>query len=680
MTALGTYMFNTILIANRGEIACRVIRTARQLGIKTVAVYSEADQNALHVDMASDAIFIGPSAATESYLRIDAIMDAIEESGADAVHPGYGFLSENAEFAERLDAAGITFIGPKPEAMRVMGDKIESKLFADKAGVSTVPGHTAPVSTVAEAQKIAKEIGYPVILKASAGGGGKGMRMVEEESQIEEGLRASTAEAISSFGDDRVFVEKFITNPRHIEIQVLGDSHGNCVYLGERECSIQRRHQKVIEEAPSPFVDEAMRRDMGAQAVALSKAVNYESAGTVEFIVDSDKNFFFLEMNTRLQVEHPVTEIITGLDLVEQMIKVAAGEELEFKQEDIKLSGWAMESRLYAEDPTRGFLPAIGRLIEYREPVSGVFGTTKNVRIDGGVNEGDEITRFYDPMIAKLITNGETREEAIKHMRRALEEYYVRGVGNNLGFLSAVMAHPRFVAGTITTNFIAEEFGEKFIPGETAHEDFGMLAAIAAMMHRREVERNNKITGRGLTGTSLPREQFEYGDNWVAIVNDESHPIRIAVAEDTKVEVHAGGKNYVIDSDWQPVRSLFDGVVNEDEICMQVERTGTGFRVRHAGYQGEIRIMSSFAAELLSRMPAKQIADTSKQLISPMPGLLVSVEVAVGDDVKNGDALAVVEAMKMENQLFAERDGVVAKIHLEPGDSLDVGQIILELE
>jgi propionyl-CoA carboxylase alpha chain len=680
MTALGTYMFNTILIANRGEIACRVIRTARQLGIKTVAVYSEADQNALHVDMASDAIFIGPSAATESYLRIDAIMDAIEESGADAVHPGYGFLSENAEFAERLAAASITFIGPKPEAMRVMGDKIESKLFADKAGVSTVPGHTAPVSSVAEAQKIAKEIGYPVILKASAGGGGKGMRMVEEESQIEEGLRASTAEAISSFGDDRVFVEKFITNPRHIEIQVLGDSHGNCVYLGERECSIQRRHQKVIEEAPSPFVDEAMRRDMGAQAVALSKAVNYESAGTVEFIVDSDKNFFFLEMNTRLQVEHPVTEIITGLDLVEQMIKVAAGEELEFKQEDIKLSGWAMESRLYAEDPTRGFLPAIGRLIEYREPVSGVFGTTKNVRIDGGVNEGDEITRFYDPMIAKLITNGETRDEAIKHMRRALEEYYVRGVGNNLGFLSAVMAHPRFVAGTITTNFIAEEFGEKFIPGETAHEDFGMLAAIAAMMHRREVERNNKITGRGLTGTSLPREQFEYGDNWVAIVNGESHPIRIAVAEDTKVEVHADGKNYVIDSDWQPGRSLFNGVVNEDDICMQVERTGTGFRVRHAGYQGEIRIMSSFAAELLSRMPPKQIADTSKQLISPMPGLLVSVEVAVGDDVKNGDALAVVEAMKMENQLFAERDGVVAKIHLEPGDSLDVGQIILELE
>ena len=673
-------MFNTILIANRGEIACRIIRTARQLGIKTVAVYSEADQNALHVDMASDAVFIGPAPATESYLRIDAIMDAIEESGADAVHPGYGFLSENAEFAERLDAAGIAFIGPKPEAMRVMGDKIESKLFADKAGISTVPGHTAPVSSAAEAKKIAKQIGYPVILKASAGGGGKGMRMVEEESQIEEGLRASTAEAVSSFGDDRVFVEKFITNPRHIEIQVLGDSHGNCVYLGERECSIQRRHQKVIEEAPSPFVDEAMRADMGAQAVALSKAVNYESAGTVEFIVDADKNFYFLEMNTRLQVEHPVTELITGLDLVEQMIKVAAGEELEFTQDDITLTGWTMESRLYAEDPTRGFLPAIGRLIEYREPVSGVFGTSKNVRVDGGVNEGDEITRFYDPMIAKLITNGETREEAILHMRRALEEYYVRGVGNNLGFLSAVMAHPRFVSGALTTNFIAEEFGERFIPEETAHEDFGMLAAIAAMMHRREVERNNRITGRALSGTSLARERFEYGDEWMAIINGESHPIRIAVSEDSKVEVHTDGKNYVIDSDWQPGRSLFDGIVNDEDICMQVERTGTGFRVRHAGYQGEIRIMSSFAAELLNRMPVKQAADTSKQLLSPMPGLLVSVEVAEGEDVKSGDALAVVEAMKMENQLFAERDGVVAKVHLEPGDSLEVGQIILELE
>ncbi|MBT7956520.1 MAG: acetyl/propionyl/methylcrotonyl-CoA carboxylase subunit alpha [Rhodospirillaceae bacterium] len=673
-------MFNTILIANRGEIACRVIRTARQLGIKTVAVYSEADQNALHVDMASDAVFIGPPMAAESYLRIDAIMEAIEETGADAVHPGYGFLSENPEFAERLDAAGITFIGPKPDAMRVMGDKIESKLFADKAGVPTVPGHAEPVKSAADAKKIAKQIGYPVILKASAGGGGKGMRMVESPAEIEEGLRASTAEAESSFGDGRVFVEKFITNPRHIEIQVLADSHGNCVHLGERECSIQRRHQKVIEEAPSPFVDEAMRAEMGAQAVTLAKAVNYQSAGTVEFIVDSDKNFFFLEMNTRLQVEHPVTELVTGLNLVEQMIKVAAGEELEFDQDGVNINGWAMESRLYAEDPTRGFLPAIGRLVEYREPVTGVFGTSKNVRVDGGVNEGDEITRFYDPMIAKLITNGETRDEAIKHMQRALEEYYVRGVGNNLGFLSAVMAHPRFIEGNITTNFIAEEFGEKFIPEETAHEDFGMLAAIAAMMHRREIERDNQITGRAMSGSVLSREQFAYGNEWMAMINGESHPIRIAVSDNQKVEIHAGGQNYMIDSEWRPGRSLFTGSVNDEEICMQVERTSTGFRVRHAGYQGEIRIMSSLAAELLNRMPAKKAADTSKQLISPMPGLLVSVEVEVGQEVESGEALAVVEAMKMENQLFAERAGVVGKIYLEPGDSLEVGQLILELE
>ena len=673
-------MINTILIANRGEIACRIIRTARQLGIKTIAVYSEVDQNALHVDMASDAFCIGPALAADSYLNVESIMTAIEETGADAVHPGYGFLSENAEFSERLDTSGIIFIGPKPNAIRVMGDKIKSKLFAENAGVSIIPGYTEAVTTAADAKKIAKKIGYPVILKASAGGGGKGMRLVEEESQIEEGLRASTAEAVNSFGDDRIFIEKFISNPRHIEIQVLADSHGNCVHLGERECSIQRRYQKVIEEAPSTFVDEAMRADMGRQAVALAKAVEYQSAGTVEFIVDEDQNFYFLEMNTRLQVEHPVTELITGLDLVEQMIKIASGEKLAFRQEDINFSGWALESRIYAEDPTRGFLPAIGRLIEYREPVSNVFGTSKHVRIDGGVNEGDEITRFYDPLISKLITSGDTREEAIQHMRRSLEEYYIRGVGNNLGFLSAVMAHPRFVAGKITTNFIAQEFGEKFIPEETAHEDFGMLAAITAMMHRREVERDNKIMGRIISGGLLSREPYKYGDDWVAIVNSESQPIRIAVSEGSVVEVHTDGKNYVIDSDWQPGRTLFHGLVNDNEVCLQMERTGNGFRVRHAGYQGEIRIISSLAAELLDRMPVKKPADTSGQLLSPMPGLLVSLEVIVGDAVKLGDALAVVEAMKMENQLFAERDGVVSKVYLEPGDNLEVGQIILELK
>jgi propionyl-CoA carboxylase alpha chain len=673
-------MIDTILIANRGEIACRVIRTARQLGIKTIAVYSEADQNSLHVDMASDAICIGPASAADSYLNIEAIMNAIDEAGANAVHPGYGFLSENAEFAERLDAAGIIFIGPKVNAIRVMGDKIKSKLFAKKAGVSIVPGHTEAVTTVEEAKGIAKKIGYPVILKASAGGGGKGMRMVEQESQIEEGLRASTAEAVKSFGDDRIFIEKFIINPRHIEIQVLADSHGNCVYLGERECSIQRRHQKVIEEAPSVFVDEVMRADMGEQAVALAKAVGYQSAGTVEFIVDENKQFYFLEMNTRLQVEHPVTELVTGLDLVEQMIKVASGETLAFSQADIKIDGWAIEARVYAEDPTRGFLPATGRLIEYREPVSNVFGTSKHVRIDGGVNEGDEITRFYDPMISKLVTRGDTREEAIMHMQRSLEEYYIRGVGNNLVFLSAVMSHPRFSTGELTTNFIAEEFGERFIPEETAHKDFGMLVSVAAMMHRREIERGNKITGREIAGGVLKREKYQYGDNWIAIVNNESHPIRIAVSENSIVEVHTDGRNYVIESEWRPGRSLFHGLINKEEVCMRMERTGKGFLMRHAGYQGEIRIISSLAAELLNRMPKKKIADTSKQLLSPVPGLLVSLEVSVGDEVMIGDALAVVEAMKMENQLFSEREGVVAKIHFEPGDSLEVGQIILELK
>ena len=670
-------MFNTILIANRGEIACRIIRTARLLGIKTVAVYSDADRDALHVDMASDAVYIGPAPATESYLNVESIMAAIEESGADAVHPGYGFLSENAEFAERLAEEGVTFIGPQPNAIRMMGDKIRSKKLAEEAAVPTVPGHAEPVTNVADAKAVAKQIGYPVILKASAGGGGKGMRLVEEESQIEEGLRASTAEAESSFGDGRVFVEKFITDPRHIEIQVLADGHGNVVHLGERECSIQRRHQKVIEEAPSPFVDEAMRAEMGAQAVALAKAVDYVSAGTVEFIVDSDKNFYFLEMNTRLQVEHPVTEFITNVDLVEQMIRVAAGEELSFSQEDVKIDGWSMESRLYAEDPTRGFLPAIGRLVRYREPVTGVFGTHKFVRVDGGVNEGDEITRFYDPMVSKLITHGDTREEAIKHM--ALDEYYVRGIGNNIGFLAAVMMHPRFVAGEMTTNFIAEEFGEHFKPEETIHEDFGMLAALAGAIHCRSLERDIQLTGRSMENTPLPRGELKHGQNWVVVINGENHPVHVPPANG-EIEVRADDRNFVITTDWTPSKDLFKGTVNGEDVCLQVDRNGGGYQLRHLGLRADVRILSPEAADLLSRMPPKQKADMTKKLISPMPGLLVSVEVEEGQEVKSGEALAVVEAMKMENQLMAERDGVVSKIHLDPGDSLDVGQVILEFE
>ena len=672
-------MFNTILIANRGEIACRIIRTARLLGIKTVAVYSDADRDALHVDMASDAVYIGPAPATESYLNVEAIMAAIKETGADAVHPGYGFLSENADFAERLSEKGVTFIGPDPTAIRLMGDKIRSKKLAEKASVPTVPGHAEPVTSVADAKKIAKQIGYPVILKASAGGGGKGMRLVEDESQIEEGLRASTAEAESSFGDGRVFVEKFITDPRHIEIQVLADGHGNVLHLMERECSIQRRHQKVVEEAPSSFVDEKMRAEMGAQAIALTKAVDYVSAGTVEFIVDKDKNFYFLEMNTRLQVEHPVTEFITDIDLVEQMIRVAAGEELSFNQEDIKINGWAMESRLYAEDPKRGFLPAIGRLIRYREPVTGVFGTHKNVRVDGGVNEGDEITRFYDPLVSKLITHGATRDEAINHMRWALDEYYVRGIGNNIGFLAAVMMHPRFCSGDLTTNFITEEFGEYFVPEETIHEDFGMLAALAGAIHCRVLERDIQLTGRSMDNTVLPRGDFELGQDWVVVINGESYPVSVPPS-DGEIEVRADGRNFVIATDWSTSQELLKGTVNGEDVCLQVDRNGSGYQLWHLGLRADVRILSPEAAEFLDRMPPKKKADMTKKLVSPMPGLLVSVEVVEGQEVKADEALAVVEAMKMENQLLAERDGIVSVIHLDPGDSLDVGQVILEFE
>ncbi len=672
-------MFNTILIANRGEIACRIIRTARLLGIKTVAVYSDADRDALHVDMASDAVYIGPAPATESYLNVEAIMAAIKETGADAVHPGYGFLSENADFAERLSEKGVTFIGPDPTAIRLMGDKIRSKKLAEKASVPTVPGHAEPVTSVADAKKIAKQIGYPVILKASAGGGGKGMRLVEDESQIEEGLRASTAEAESSFGDGRVFVEKFITDPRHIEIQVLADGHGNVLHLMERECSIQRRHQKVVEEAPSSFVDEKMRAEMGAQAIALAKAVDYVSAGTVEFIVDKDKNFYFLEMNTRLQVEHPVTEFITDIDLVEQMIRVAAGEELSFNQEDIEINGWAMESRLYAEDPKRGFLPAIGRLIRYREPVTGVFGTHKNVRVDGGVNEGDEITRFYDPLVSKLITHGATRDEAINHMRWALDEYYVRGIGNNIGFLAAVMMHPRFCSGDLTTNFITEEFGEYFVPEETIHEDFGMLAALAGAIHCRVLERDIQLTGRSMDNTVLPRGDFELGQDWVVVINGESYPVSVPPS-DGEIEVRADGRNFVIATDWSTSKELLKGTVNGEDVCLQVDRNGGGYQLWHLGLRADVRILSPEAAEFLDRMPPKKKADMTKKLVSPMPGLLVSVEVVEGQEVKADEALAVVEAMKMENQLLAERDGIVSVIHLDPGDSLDVGQVILEFE
>ncbi|MEK9676978.1 MAG: acetyl/propionyl/methylcrotonyl-CoA carboxylase subunit alpha [Rhodospirillaceae bacterium] len=672
-------MFNTILIANRGEIACRIIRSARAMGIKTIAVYSEADHNALHVDMASEAVLIGPPPATESYLNMDVILEVCKDYGVDAVHPGYGFLSEKAEFAERLAEAGVTFIGPGTGAIQKMGDKIESKKLAQEAGVPTVPGYADPLESATEAAKLAKEIGFPVMLKASAGGGGKGMRLVDDPADLEDALRACIAEAESSFGDGRVFIEKFVTTPRHIEIQVLADSHGNTIHLGERECSIQRRHQKVIEEAPSPFVDSEMRNAMGQQGIALAKAVDYVSAGTIEFIVDADKNFYFLEMNTRLQVEHPVTELVTGIDLVEQMIRIADGEKLQFTQDDITFTGWAMESRIYAEDPVRGFLPSIGRLVRYREPVTGAFGTSKNVRVDGGINEGDEINRFYDPMIAKLVTNGETRVEAIRHMRWALDEYYIRGVANNLGFLAAVMMNERFVAGNLSTNFIAEEFGDRFIADQTEHKDIHLLAAVAAAVHRIIELRKNGLQSRLIDGTLAPREVIIEENQWVVVLNDQPFPA-ITNSPNGSLEVRVGERNFVFETSWAPGQPLFTALVNGDEVCVQVERDGPIYKLQHMGLTAEARVLSPLAAEMLARMPEKEKPDTSKQVISPMPGLLVSLSVAEGDVVKQGEPVAVIEAMKMENQLFAESDGTVAKIHFEPGNSLAVGALIIELE
>ena len=672
-------MFDSILIANRGEIACRIIRTARAMGIRTIAVYSEADRGALHVDMASDAIEIGPAPSAQSYLNQEAILAAIEESGAEAVHPGYGFLSENAGFAETLGKAGVVFIGPPINAINLMGDKIRSKQAAREAGVPVVPGFAEPVTSAAEAQRIAADIGYPVILKASAGGGGKGMRVVEDGANIGEALASCISEAEASFGDGRVFIEKFITDPRHIEIQVLADAHGNTIHLGERECSIQRRHQKVVEEAPSPFVTEDLRAEMGARAVALAEAVDYVSTGTVEFIADADRNFYFLEMNTRLQVEHPVTEFVTGLDLVEQMIRIAAGEELQIGQSDVTINGWAMESRVYAEDPVRGFLPAIGRLTRYKEPMSGVFGTDKSVRIDSGASEGDTISRFYDPMIAKLITYGESRDAAIAKMRRALDEFIIEGVTHNADFLAALMGHPRFQAGELTTNFIAEEFGDRFIPGDTTHPRPKILAAVAGVLNGILETRRAEITPRHRDGLIAGRAPMAQDDQWVVILNHSHYPVRLAETNGDAV-VLVDGERFTISGAWSPEQDLFSGAVNGEDICIQVDRTANGFQFRHYGFLADIRILRPLAAEMLARMPEKADADTSNLVLSPMPGLVVSIDVEEGQEVRLGDKVAVIEAMKMENQLSAECDGAVAKIHCQPGDSVDVDQVIMEFE
>ena len=667
-------MFNKILIANRGEIACRVIKTARKMGIKTVAVYSDADRNALHVQMADEAVHIGPPPANQSYIVIDKIMEAIRQTGAQAVHPGYGFLSENRNFAAALEKEGVVFVGPPSPAIEAMGDKITSKKIAQEAGVSTVPGYMGLIADADEAVKISNQIGYPVMIKASAGGGGKGMRIAWNEQEAREGFDSSRNEAANSFGDDRIFIEKFVTQPRHIEIQVLADQHGNCVYLHERECSIQRRNQKVIEEAPSPFLDEATRKAMGEQACALARAVGYTSAGTVEFIVDGDRNFYFLEMNTRLQVEHPVTELITGVDLVEQMIRVAAGEPLPFKQEDLKINGWAMESRLYAEDPYRNFLPSIGRLTRYRPPVEGRTLGDGIVRNDTGVYEGGEISMYYDPMIAKLCTWGATRADAIEEMRLALDTFEVEGIGHNLPFCSAVMDHPRFTSGNITTAFIAEEYPEGFNGVTLDPQTLRRVAAATAAMNRVAEIRRTKISG------TMDNHERRVGDAWVVAAQGENLAVTIAADRDGSTVTFADGTTHRVTSDWTPGQSLARLMVDGKPLVMKVGKIPMGFRIRLRGADLKVHVRTPRQAELAALMPEKLPPDTSKFLLCPMPGLIVKISVEDGQEVQEGQALATVEAMKMENILKAERKGVVKKINAAAGASLKVDDIIMEFE
>ena len=661
-------MFTKILIANRGEIACRVIKTARAMGIKTVAVYSEADKDALHVESADEAVCIGPAPSKESYLVMDKIIAACKETGAQAVHPGYGFLSENAEFSRRLEEEGIKFIGPKHYSVARMGDKIESKKLAIEAGVNTIPGYNDAISGPDEAVEIAKKIGYPVMIKASAGGGGKGLRVAFNDKEAHEGFSSCVNEAKNAFGDDRVFIEKFVVEPRHIEIQVLGDAHGNYVYLNERECSIQRRHQKVIEEAPSPFIDPATRKAMGEQAVALARAVNYESAGTVEFVVGADKSFYFLEMNTRLQVEHPVTENITGLDLVEQMIRVAAGEKLSFTQADVKIDGWSMECRINAEDPFRGFLPSTGRLVKFQPPAEG-----HGVRVDTGVYEGGEISMYYDSMIAKLIVHGHDRHNAIERMRDALNAFVIRGISSNIPFQAALLQHPRFCSGHFNTGFIAEEYPQGFDASMVPHADPTLLAAIATFARMRYIQRAVQIEGQ------MPGHGRNVAKDWVVVMGGRQYPVSVEQI-DGGMMMRSDDKAYCILSDWRFGDLLFKGTVNGEPVCMQLERRGLRYRISHFGLQVEPMVMTKHAAHLLSLMPAKLPPDLSKFLLSPMPGLLREVSVAVGQEVKAGEKLAVIEAMKMENVLKAEQDGTVKTIVASPGASLAVDEVIIEFE
>ncbi len=669
-------MFKRILIANRGEIACRIIKTARRMGVETVAVYSEADRDALHVEMADSAVLIGPPAAAESYLVIEKIVEACRKTSSQAVHPGYGFLSEREAFPRALQDAGIVFIGPNPGAIAAMGDKIESKKAAAKANVSTVPGHLGVIEDERHAVKIADAIGYPVMIKASAGGGGKGMRIAHSTSEVAEGFGLAKAEAKASFGDDRVFIEKFIVDPRHIEIQVLGDKHGNVIYLGERECSIQRRNQKVIEEAPSPLLDEATRRRMGEQAVALAKAVNYNSAGTVEFVAGQDKSFYFLEMNTRLQVEHPVTELVTGIDLVEQMIRVAAGEKLALAQKDVTLTGWAVESRVYAEDPFRNFLPSIGRLVKYRPPVeSSSDGIT--VRNDTGVQEGGEISIYYDPMIAKLVTHASSRVAAIEAQSAALDSFYIDGIRHNIPFLAALMNHPRWRSGHLSTGFIAEEFPTGFAVRVPEGEIARRLAAVGSAVDHVLGERKRRISGQ-LNGALVQRERRRA----VWLDRDEIALEIIREADGIAVRfLDAGGlvgHPHHLVSAWKPGDPVWQGTIDGHPVAMQVRPIPNGFRLAHQGFEVAVNVFTDSEAGAARLMPVGAKADTGKKLLCPMPGLVVSIAVSEGQEVKAGETLAVVEAMKMQNVLRAERDGTVKKIHAAAGATLAVDALILE--
>lgn len=672
----GGEMFKKILIANRGEIACRVIKTAKRLGVATVAVYSQADRDALHVEMADEAVAIGPPAASESYLVIDKIVEAARQTGAEAVHPGYGFLSENAGFAKALAKAGIAFVGPNVYAIEMMGDKIASKKLAAEAGVNTVPGYLGVIKDAEEAAKIANDIGYPVMIKASAGGGGKGMRVARSANEVAEGFESSMSEARSSFGDDRVFIEKFIEQPRHIEIQVLADKKGNIVHLGERECSIQRRNQKVIEEAPSSFLDEKTRAAMGEQAVALAKSVSYESAGTVEFIVDGARNFYFLEMNTRLQVEHPVTELITGIDLVEQMLRIAAGATLDISQNQVALEGWAIESRIYAEDPFRNFLPSTGRLKRYRAPLEGRQGGL-TVRNDTGVAEGGEISIYYDPMIAKLVTHGPDRRSAIRHMSRALDGFFIDGISHNIPFLSALMEHPRWRSGDISTEFIAQEYGEGFQPREADDAELRLLAAIAASIDHVGNRRRRGISQQ-MVGSAV-----RFAENRVVLIGDRGIELRICDGEngEFRVRIEDGSAQALqLRSDWWPGEPVWQGRVDDQQIAVQVRPLLNGHALAHRGIRLDTYVYTRREAELARLMPVREPPDTSKMLLCPMPGMLTALHVAVGDEVKAGDSLCTVEAMKMENILRAERDGVVKAVNAETGDSLAVDAVILEFE